>query len=74
MATIETMIHVYPLSLIERRYPAMLYHSPREKGQGLMEYALILVLLAIVVIAVLVLFGPTLGNMYSRVTNLFPSS
>jgi pilus assembly protein Flp/PilA len=51
----------------------MLYHPPPEKGQGLMEYALILVLLAIVVIAVLVVFGPTLGNMYSRITNLFPS-
>ena len=51
----------------------MLYHPPPERGQGLMEYAMILVLLAIVVVAVLVLFGPVLGNMYSRVTNLFPS-
>ena len=51
----------------------MLYHPPSESGQGLMEYALILVLIAIAVVAVLVLFGPTLGNMYSQITNLFPS-
>ena len=51
----------------------MLYRPPPERGQVLMEYALILVLIALAVIAVLVIFGPMLGNMYSRVTNLFPS-
>jgi len=50
----------------------VLHHPPSEKGQGLMEYALILVLVAIAVIAILVLLGPSLGNMYSQVTNLFP--
>jgi len=39
----------------------------REKGQGLVEYALILVLVAIVVIAVLALLGPTIGNVFSRI-------
>ena len=39
--------------------------SPEEKGQGLVEYALILVLVAIVVIAVLLLLGPIIGNVYS---------
>ncbi len=38
-----------------------------EKGQGLVEYALILVLVAIVVIAVLMLLGPTIGNAFSTV-------
>ena len=51
----------------------MLYHPPSEKGQGLMEYALILVLIAVVVAAVLVVFGPFLGNLYSQVVNLWPS-
>jgi pilus assembly protein Flp/PilA len=51
----------------------MLYHPPVEKGQGLMEYALILVLIAVVVVAVLVLFGPMLGNLYSSVYDLFPT-
>lgn len=36
-----------------------------EKGQGLVEYALILVLVAIVVIAVLTLLGPIIGNIFS---------
>ena len=45
----------------------MLYHPPPEKGQGLVEYALILMLIAVVVIAVLVVFGPSLANTYSSV-------
>jgi len=32
--------------------------APKEKGQGLVEYALILVLVAIVVIVILALLGP----------------
>ena len=40
---------------------------PREEGQGLVEYALILVLVAIVVIAVLVILGPVVGNLYSNI-------
>ncbi len=40
-----------------------------EKGQGLVEYALILVLVAIVVIAVLLLVGPQIANIFSKVTN-----
>jgi pilus assembly protein Flp/PilA len=38
-----------------------------EKGQGLVEYALILVLVAIVVLAVLLLMGPTVGNAFSNI-------
>ena len=33
--------------------------APKEKGQGLVEYAIILALVAIVVIAVMRLLGPT---------------
>jgi pilus assembly protein Flp/PilA len=40
---------------------------PHEEGQGLVEYALILVLIAIVVIAVLVLIGPVVGNVFSTI-------
>ncbi len=39
----------------------------RQRGQGLVEYALILVLVAIVVIAVLTLLGPLIGNMFTKV-------
>ncbi len=41
----------------------------REEGQGLVEYALILVLVAIVVIAILTLLGPQIGNVFSRINN-----
>ncbi len=41
--------------------------SPKEKGQGLVEYALILVLVAIVVIAALTLLGPTIGGIFSSI-------
>jgi pilus assembly protein Flp/PilA len=48
----------------------MLY-MPREEGQGLVEYALILVLVAVVVIVILALLGPAIGNIFSNiVTNL----
>jgi len=43
--------------------------SPAEKGQGLVEYALILVLVAIVVIAVLMLLGPIIGNVFSTLNS-----
>ena len=46
----------------------MLY-LPREEGQGLVEYALILVLVAIVVIAILLLLGPAIGNIFSRIVS-----
>jgi pilus assembly protein Flp/PilA len=38
-----------------------------EEGQGLVEYALILVLVAIVVIAILLQLGPVVGNVFSNV-------
>lgn len=41
----------------------------REDGQGLVEYALVLVLVAVVVIAILTLLGPQIANVFSRITN-----
>ena len=38
-----------------------------EKGQGLVEYALILVLVVVVVFAVLMILGPVVGNVFSTV-------
>lgn len=40
-----------------------------EKGQGLVEYALILVLVTLVVLAVLQVLGPTIGNAFSSINN-----
>ena len=40
------------------------------KGQGLVEYALILVLVALVVIVILALLGPAVGTIFSNIINL----
>jgi len=41
------------------------------KGQGLLEYALILMLVALIVIAVVYLLGQSAGNLYSNVITSF---
>ncbi len=38
-----------------------------QNGQGLVEYALILVLVAMVVIAILLILGPIVGNTFSNI-------
>ncbi len=40
---------------------------PREQGQGLVEYALILVLVAMVVLLALTILGPAIGETYSNI-------
>ena len=47
-----------------------MFYRPREEGQGLVEYALILVLVALVVIVILALLGPTIGNTFSNIVTL----
>lgn len=47
----------------------MLFQVRTEEGQGLLEYALVIVLVAIIVIVVLALLGPTVGNMFSNVVS-----
>ncbi len=46
--------------------------APKEKGQGLVEYAIILALVAIVVIAVMRLLGPKVGNTFSSINSQLP--
>lgn len=41
--------------------------SRDRRGQGLVEYALILILVAVVVIIILAILGPAIGNVFSRV-------
>lgn len=41
----------------------------KERGQGLVEYALIIVLVAIVVIAALTILGPSIGDLFSTINN-----
>ncbi|MGD1034372.1 MAG: Flp family type IVb pilin [Candidatus Dormibacteria bacterium] len=40
-----------------------------EKGQGMVEYALILVLIAIVVIVILTVVGHQVNNVFSNISN-----
>jgi len=56
------MIAFYCSSVFNQEKPA-----PRERGQGLVEYALILVLVAIVVIAILAALGPSVGQVYEEI-------
>lgn len=46
--------------------------APRERGQGLIEYAIILVLVAVLVIAVMRLLGPKTGNTFSTINGSMP--
>ena len=40
---------------------------PQETGQGLVEYALIILFVAVVVVAVLMTLGPFVGGLFSQV-------
>ncbi len=43
--------------------------EPREGGQGMVEYALILVLISIVVIVILQVVGKQVNNVFSNISN-----
>jgi pilus assembly protein Flp/PilA len=46
--------------------------APKEKGQGLIEYAIILSLVALVVIVVVWALGPKLRDTYSGINSSLP--
>jgi len=46
--------------------------APKESGQGLVEYAIILSLVALIVIAILWLLGPEIGDSYSTISSSIP--
>jgi pilus assembly protein Flp/PilA len=43
--------------------------SEKSSGQGMLEYALIIALVAVVVIAALVLLGPQIANIFLHISN-----
>jgi pilus assembly protein Flp/PilA len=42
--------------------------AKKETGQGLVEYALIIVLVSIIVIAALVILGPNISNVFNMIS------
>lgn len=42
-----------------------------ESGQGLVEYALIIILVGLVVVAMLFVLGPSIANMYQNIIDQF---
>jgi pilus assembly protein Flp/PilA len=48
---------------------AGLYLPEEREGQGLVEYALIIVLVSIAVIVVLTLLGGAIGSVFSQITD-----
>jgi pilus assembly protein Flp/PilA len=48
-----------------------MFFLSREEGQGMTEYGMAIVLVAIIIVAILTVLGPQIGNMFSRVTSGF---
>ena len=46
---------------------------PREEAQGLLEYGMAIVLVAVVIALVVILLGPEIGDLFSTVVNMWPS-
>jgi pilus assembly protein Flp/PilA len=59
----------YAVPIFDGRRDINMLYMPREEGQGLVEYALILVLVAVVVIVILALLGPIIGNVFSNIVS-----
>ena len=54
--------------LIDRAFIRMTVRG-EEEGQGMVEYGLIIALVAIVVIAALLILGPKIGNLFNEAGN-----
>lgn len=46
-----------------------MYFAAKEKGQGLVEYAIILALIAIVVIAMMTVLGQKVNNVFNSIND-----
>ena len=59
-----------PRDVTRKRWRSLL----RAKGQGLVEYAMIIAMIAIVIIAILTVIGQQVFNgLYSRISSGFPA-
>ena len=46
--------------------------SPREGGQGLVEYALIILLVAVIIVVLIAVMGVSVSGLYSKIVELWP--
>ena len=60
------------LTMLYLRMTALLTPLKDKKGQGMVEYALLLTLIALVIIAVITMVGGTLNNKYSGIGTSMP--
>ncbi len=63
------MLGSWYLRLRNRLVEAVSHRDSEEEGQGMVEYALILVLIAIVVIAILTIVGHKVSTVFSNINN-----
>jgi pilus assembly protein Flp/PilA len=56
-------------SFVLMRGEEKMYILNEERGQGLLEYGLIIVLVAIIVVFILTVYGSQVANLFSRVTS-----
>jgi len=47
-------------------------YAPAEEGQGLVEYAIIIMLIAIVLIVIVAIFGTQVSTLYSQISSSIP--
>lgn len=63
--TIPLYFVIIMLKLFSRLRQLLHLNSPR--GQSLVEYALLIILVGVVMMVVLALFGPAVGNLFSNI-------
>jgi len=73
MAKIKVVLRTVLRKNIYSKGITIMLFAPKEKGQGLVEYAIILALVAIIVIAVMRILGPKIGNTFSTINNSLPA-
>jgi len=68
-AILDVIIHFCNVFFLIHSEGIMKRHRRDERGQGLVEYGMILILVAVVVIVVLAVLGPGVGNLFSNVVS-----
>ena len=63
------LANMFTLDRLPRGRGGRLVSMGRSRGQGMLEYALIIALVAVVVIAALVLLGPQIAGIFNQVNN-----